>query len=58
MSSTLVVAVAGPAASNPQGARRQRLQHWWWPLLEIPAATPKGPAIDVFNIGRGRCRKS
>jgi hypothetical protein len=31
-------------------------RHRWWPLSEIPTATPRGPAIDVFNIGGGRCR--
>jgi hypothetical protein len=28
----------------------------WWPLPEIPAAPPRGPAIDVFNFSGGRCR--
>jgi hypothetical protein len=27
-----------------------------WPLSEILIATPRGPVVDVFNIGGGRCR--
>jgi hypothetical protein len=45
MSPTSVVAVVGPAASTPQGARHRRLQFRWWPLSDLPPAPPppKGP---------------
>jgi hypothetical protein len=55
MSSTSVVAVAGYAASTTQGDRHRRLQHQWWPLSDLPPAPPRGPTVDVFNIGGDRC---
>jgi hypothetical protein len=55
-SSTSVVATTRNPDSNPQGVRHRCIQHRWWPLLEILTATPRGPAIDVFNIGGGSCR--
>jgi hypothetical protein len=55
-SSTLVVDAPGPTDSTPHEARHQRLQLRWWPLLEIPPAPPRGPAIYVFNFGDGHCR--
>jgi hypothetical protein len=56
--SNLVVDVAGPTGSIPQGAHHRRcLQTWWWTLPDSPAALPKGPAIDIiFNLGGGCCR--
>jgi hypothetical protein len=51
-----VVAAAGPATSIPQGARRRRLQHRWWPLPKIPIAAHRGPVIDVSSFGGGCCR--
>jgi hypothetical protein len=56
MSPTSVVAAAEPTASTPQGARHRHLQLWWWPLLDMSAAPPRGPTIDVFNFGDGRSR--
>jgi hypothetical protein len=56
MSPTPVVAAVGPAASNPQGGRHRCLQLRWWPLPDLPSATPRGPAIDVSNSGGGCCR--
>jgi hypothetical protein len=56
MSPTSVVVVVIPADSTPQGARHRRLQLWWWPLLDMPAAPPRGPTIYVANFGGGRCR--
>jgi hypothetical protein len=52
--STSVVDAAGPTGSAPQGARHQRrLQPRWWTMLDLPAAPPRGPAIDVyFNCHR------
>jgi hypothetical protein len=55
-SSTSEVAAAGPAASTPQGAHHRSLQLRWWPLTDLVASTPRGPAIDVFNFGGGRYR--
>jgi hypothetical protein len=55
-SPTSVVAAAGPAASTPQGAHHRCLQLRWWPLSDLPPATPRGAAIDVSNSGGGRCR--
>jgi hypothetical protein len=57
-SSTSVVATTRNPDSNPQGACHRCIQHRWWPLLEILTAAPRGPAIDVFNIGGGRCQTS
>jgi hypothetical protein len=37
-------------------ARHQRLQLRWWSLSDPPPAPPRGPTIDVFNFGGGRCR--
>jgi hypothetical protein len=37
-------------------AHHRHLQLQWWPLLDLPPATHRGPAIDVFNFGGGRCR--
>jgi hypothetical protein len=51
-----VVAAAGDTGSTPQGARHRRLQLRWWPLPGMPAAPPRGPAIDISNFGGGRCR--
>jgi hypothetical protein len=56
MSSTSVVAGAGPTASTPQGARHQRLQLRWWPLSNLPTAPPRGPTINVSNSAGGRCQ--
>jgi hypothetical protein len=56
MSSTLVVTTTGPAVSTPQGARHRRFQLQWWPLLDMPAAPPRGSAIDISNFGGGQCR--
>jgi hypothetical protein len=53
---TSVVVAVGLAASTPQKARHRRLQLRWWPLPGMPAAPLRGPAIDVFNFGGGRCR--
>jgi hypothetical protein len=55
-SSTLVMATVGAPCSTSQGTRHQRLhQLQRWPLLELPTAPPRGPAIDVFiNFGGGR----
>jgi hypothetical protein len=36
--------------------RHQRLQLRWWSLSDPPPAPPRGPTIDVFNFGGGRCR--
>jgi hypothetical protein len=56
-SSTSVVATPGHAGSTLQRARHRRLQLWWWPLSNPPAAPRKGPAIDVFfNFVGGRCQ--
>jgi hypothetical protein len=55
-SSTSVVATVGPCRQHPQGSRHRHLQLWWWPLPDLAASTPRGPAIDVFNFGGGRCR--
>jgi hypothetical protein len=49
-SSTSVVAAAGPCLQHPQGARHQHLQLWWSPLLDLPPAPPRGPAINVSNF--------
>jgi hypothetical protein len=54
--STLVVAAARNPDSNPLGARHRCLQLRWWPLPDLPPAPPRGPAIDVFNSGGGRCQ--
>jgi hypothetical protein len=43
VSSTSVVAAAGPADSTLQGARHRRLQLRWWPLPDLAANTPGGP---------------
>jgi hypothetical protein len=51
-----VVVTARPTASSPQGARRRRLQLRWWPLPNLPTATPRGPTIDISNSGGGRYR--
>jgi hypothetical protein len=53
MSPTPVVAAAGPADSTIQGAHHRRLQLRWWPLPDLPAATPRGAAIDVANSAGG-----
>jgi hypothetical protein len=42
--------------NNPQGSCHRRLQLQWWSLPDLPPASPRGPTIDVFNIGGGRCR--
>jgi hypothetical protein len=55
-SPTSVVAAARHVSSTPQGAHHRRLQLWWWPLLDLPAAPPRGSAIDAFNFGGGRYR--
>jgi hypothetical protein len=55
-SSTSVVSAVGPCCQHPQGARHRRLQLRWWPLSDLPPAPPRGPAIDVFNFGGGRCQ--
>jgi hypothetical protein len=56
-SSTSVVAAARPPGSTCQGGRHQHPhQLRWWLLLELPAAPPRGTAIDVFinfNDGSG-----
>jgi hypothetical protein len=51
-----------PQGGATQGACRQQImchqwQQWWWPPLDLSAAPPRGPAIDVFfyNFG-GLCR--
>jgi hypothetical protein len=51
-----VVAATGDTGSTPHEARHRCLQLQWWPLPEIPAAPPTGPAINVFNIDGGRYR--
>jgi hypothetical protein len=53
---TPVVATARPVASTTQGAHHRCFQLRWWPLLDLPPAPPRGPAIDVSNFGGGRCR--
>jgi hypothetical protein len=57
-SSTLVVATAGPSGSASQGSHHRRLlQLQCWPLSDLPAATPRGPTINIFfNFGGGHCR--
>jgi hypothetical protein len=56
MSSTSVVAAAGPFRQHPQEACHRRLQLRWWPLSDLTASTPRGAAIDIFNFGGGRYR--
>jgi hypothetical protein len=56
MSLTPVVATAGRAASTPQGARHRRLRLQWWPLPDMPPATPRGPTIDISDSGGGHYR--
>jgi hypothetical protein len=51
-----VVAAGGPYHHHPQGARHRRLQLRWCPLPDLATSTPRGPAIDIFNFGGGRCR--
>jgi hypothetical protein len=50
-----VVAAVRAPDSTSQGARhRHLLQLRWWPLPKLPAAHPRGPAIDIiFNFGGG-----
>jgi hypothetical protein len=55
-SPTSVVAAAGLAASTPQGARNRHLLLRWWPLSDLPPATPRGPTIDVTKFGSDRYR--
>jgi hypothetical protein len=55
MSSTLVVAAVGSAASTPHGTHLHHLQLRWLPMPELPT-TPQGLTIDVFNFGGGCCR--
>jgi hypothetical protein len=54
--STSVVAAAGTCRQHPQGACYRCLQLQRWPLLDLPPAPSRGPAIDVFNFGGGRYR--
>jgi hypothetical protein len=51
-----MVAAVGHATSTPQGAHCQCLQLRWWSLPDLPPAPLRSPAVDVFNIGGGRCR--
>jgi hypothetical protein len=53
---TPVVAATGPTASTPRGPAIDVFKLRWWPLLEIPTATLRGAAINIFNIGGGRCQ--
>jgi hypothetical protein len=46
----LVVAVAGPDASNPRGACHRRLQLWWWPLPDPPTAPPRGARCNTHFL--------
>jgi hypothetical protein len=40
---TPMMDATGPVDSTSQGTRHQRLQLWWWPLLDLPVAPPGGP---------------
>jgi hypothetical protein len=53
---THLVAPGPPTA--PLGAPPSTLsQTWWWTLPDPPAASPRGPTIDVvFKLGGGRCQ--
>jgi hypothetical protein len=55
-SPTPVVAAARPTAGKPQGVCHRRLQLRWWPLPDLPSATPMGPANDVSNSSGGHCQ--
>jgi hypothetical protein len=55
-SSASVVAATGPCRRHPQGGHHRHLQLWWWLLSDLAASTPRGPTIDVFSFGGGRCQ--
>jgi hypothetical protein len=42
MSATSVVVAVRNPANTPQGARHRRLHLRWWPLLDLPPASPRG----------------
>jgi hypothetical protein len=50
MSSTSVVVAVRPCHQHPpRGGHHRCLQLWWWPLSDLAASTPQGPAINVLT---------